>query len=648
MRMRHVGLATAVLLPACDGAQRSELPRLVTLETGQHAPDDPSISPDGRFIAFTARVRGDDGVYVADPDGRNARLVSQLALDVNDPSWSPDSRSLVYAAAGTTGEELYRVTIEGGTPIQLTQLAADGLGDPLFSPDGSRILFESEHSGRIALWIVPAEGSDPVEVLPGETGNVFHGRWSPDGTRIAMNLGSESGRVVAVLDLAGGAVTRVTHEGMEEFHEWSPDGSELVYVSRRTGAEDIWVVTADGRERRQLTVDVRDDDDPVYSPDGRWIAYVSDRGGQHDLWVVPAAGGEARRVTNDRAIGVNARWSPESDALLFLNIESVRRLYTVPTSGGSLRPITPDSVFSEAPDISPDGRSVVFSGRRDAQYGIYRMPIEGGEEHALVTGSNSFQPSWSPDGSLVAFTSLRGPLPATWVVSVESGEEWQITPEGADAPGGSGWSPDGSRLGYGVRDPGGAMSLFTSSPRGEDVRLVLEGVPLLRSARFSPDGRTVLVLRPTADQDRFGLFRMPVTGGPVAALTTGQRVHEFAPVWSSDGSRIAYTVDSEDAGADVWIMNADGTGKRRLTSSAEQERAMAWAAEDSEVYYLNGLFGVSAVSVATGAIRQVFDGDLAVRDLSFSRDRSMLVVEASPTAASLVRVDLRDLLAREP
>ncbi|HEX9563747.1 MAG TPA: hypothetical protein VF981_07240 [Gemmatimonadaceae bacterium] len=648
MRTRLLCLTTIALLLACSGGERSGLPRLVALETGQYAHDDPSFSPDGRFIAFTARVRGDDGVYVADPDGRNARLVSELAPDVGDASWSPDSRSLVYSAIESGRRELYRVAVDSGRPVQLTHVAAGEIGDPFFSPDGALILFESDHSGRISLWTIAADGGEPVEVLPDESGYIFHGRWSPDGTRIAMNLGAENGRVVAVVDLASGTVSRLTSEGMESFQEWSPDGKELVYVSLRTGAADLWVVPAEGGELRQLTFDVRADGAPRYSPDGRWIAYQSERGGQPDLWVVPAAGGEARRVTNDRAEGVGVTWSPTGDALLFLRDDRMPSVYTVPTTGGSLGRIAPDSVPSLAPRISPDGQSVVYFGLRGGLWGIYLLPIGGGQERALVTGSNSFVPTWSPDGTLVAFLSRRGVMPATWVVSVESGEEWQISPEGAEAVGSAGWSPDGSRVGYGLRNPDGTLSVFTSNPRGGDVTRLLDNVPLLSGIAWSPDGGTIVLNRGTGNDDRFGIFRVPATGGPAVSLTTGQRVDDSGMAWSSDGARIAYTVNASDGGADVWIMNADGSGKRRLTTSAEQEWAPGWASDDSEVYFRNGLFGIAAVSVATGLIRQVVDSELRIGYVRFTPDDSLMVVQAERAAIPIVRVDLRDLLGREP
>ena len=87
---------------------------------------------------------------------------------------------------------------------------------------------------------------------------------------MAMFIGA--GRVVSVTDVATGTTTQRTTEGFEVFSEWAPDGTALVYTSRRTGLRDVWVMPAGDGEPRQLTRDIRDDWGPTYSRDGRWIA----------------------------------------------------------------------------------------------------------------------------------------------------------------------------------------------------------------------------------------------------------------------------------------------------------------------------------------------------------------------------------------
>lgn len=649
MPTRLLTLGALGLFAACGGgADRAGVPEGVLLATGQVAHDDPVLSPDGTRLAFTSRVRGDDAVWLADADGTNGKRVSQVAPDVNDPAWAPDGTGLVYAATDSTGgSDLYRVAAGGGAPVRLTRVAAEYIGGTAFSPDGSEILFESDHSGKLTLWLVPSGGGEPAELVPGTAGNALHGRWSPDGSQIAMNLGAEGGRFIAVLDRATGTVTRLTTEGTDRAPEWSPDGGEIVYLSQRTGAADLWVVPARGGDPRQLTVDVRPDYDPVYSPDGRWIAYVSERGGQPDVWLVPAAGGGATRVTNTRAHEFGLGWAADGSALLFVRGRVGQSLYAVPTSGGALRQIVPGTGGSFSPVVSPDGQMVAYEGMRGGVSGIYLVPIGGGEERPLVTESMSEAPSWSPDGSMIAFISFRDAKPSAWVISVASGEQWQASPVGVAARSVE-WSPDGARVAFVVQEPGVATrSLFTVPYRGGEPTVVLENTNFI-NARPSPDGTSLAIHRPTGNNDRFGIFRAPMSGGRLVPLTAGQQVADSRADWSSDGRRLAYTVETSDGGSlDIFIMDSDGSGKRRLTTLPTPDQTPTWSADDSEIYFRSGFHGVSAVSVATGAIRQVFDGDLRVRGLGFSPDRSTLVVQAAPDGSDLVRVDLRGMPGRE-
>jgi TolB protein len=630
------------LVTACGGETPRD-PTLVPLPTGRTAHDDPSFSPDGRHLVFTNRVRSDDQVWISDADGRNARAISQLAPDVNDPSWSPDGSTIVYIATDSTGgQDLFSVQVAGGRPVRLTRLRAS-VEEPKYSPDGTRILFASNHSGRWALWTIPSAGGEPAKIGPDAPGEVFNGRWSPDGTRIGMHVDFEAGKhFVAVLDVASGTVTRLTTEGAEALVDWSPDGRELTYVSDRTGQPDIWVVPATGGAPRQLTVDVRADFGPTYSPDGRWIAYASMRGGQQDLWVIPAAGGESRRVTNSPAAEFAPIWTKNGDGLVFGNNDQAPAIYTVPMKGGSPHRLTAEGDVSLAPELSPDGRTVVYRGLRGGLSGLYLRAIDGGGERPLVTGSNNDSPTWSPDGSMVAFTSYRELLPAIWVVRVEGGEQWQVSPAGAQSLSPQ-WSRDGSRILF-LEGPGDSVTLMTAPVRGgPPTRLMIPRG--FAGGAWSPDGKAFVLTQATGAGRALGVYRVPSAGGDPVLLTAGQNAWSVRPRWSSDGKQIAYTVASDDGGsADIFVMAADGSGKRRLTKSAAQEYAPTWSADDSEIFFRKGLLAMDAVSLATGEIRSLFDGDLRVSDWSFSPDRSTLVIQARIDRSGLVMADVRELL----
>jgi TolB protein len=100
-------------------------------------------------------------------------------------------------------------------------------------------------------------------------------------------------------------------DGGTQVPRWSPDGRRLLFVSRRNGNPEVYVVNADGGGQRRLTRNPADDRDPAWSPDGRKIAFISTRDGERAIYIMNADGTRQRSVTRGiRRIGVGFAWSP--------------------------------------------------------------------------------------------------------------------------------------------------------------------------------------------------------------------------------------------------------------------------------------------------------------------------------------------------
>lgn len=92
---------------------------------------------------------------------------------------------------------------------------------------------------------------------------------------------------------------------------WSPDGRKLVFVSRRDGNREVYVINADGSAQRNLTRNPVADSDPAWSPDGRKIAFFSTRDGETAIYVMNADGSGQRSITRGiHRIGAAFAWSP--------------------------------------------------------------------------------------------------------------------------------------------------------------------------------------------------------------------------------------------------------------------------------------------------------------------------------------------------
>jgi Tol biopolymer transport system component len=103
----------------------------------------------------------------------------------------------------------------------------------------------------------------------------------------------------------------------------SPDGKQVVYVvseiNRETGKanSDLWLVSLAGGEPKRLTTAAGADNHPRWSPDGSQIAFVSDRGGSPQVWLLPMSGGEARQLTKLPIDVSGPIWSPKGDVIAF-------------------------------------------------------------------------------------------------------------------------------------------------------------------------------------------------------------------------------------------------------------------------------------------------------------------------------------------
>ena len=191
---------------------------------------------------------------------------------------------------------------------------------------------------------------------------------------------------------------------------WSPDGSRLAFVSRRSGDEEIYVALANGTGVRRLTRSPGPDLSPAWSTDGRRLAWSRSA----EIWTMRADGSRQRRV-----VARTKRWhehhSPtwhgrtivySSNRAGFFNPE----LYAVPAERLTFTKGA-DGVLGDdgMPDFSPDGRRIVFTSNRDRQAEIYVMNRDGSGQRRLThRPRDDFMPRFSRDGGRIAFTSLPG------------------------------------------------------------------------------------------------------------------------------------------------------------------------------------------------------------------------------------------------
>jgi len=231
---------------------------------------DPTLSPDGRRLAFSALTR----LYVMDFPKGEARVLEGIADPAFQPSWSPDGEWITYVTWTADGGHIWKARASGGSPVRLTQTAAF-YSDPVFSRDGSKILAlrgsrfmrvraPFDFPGALPLDIVwvPAEGGEATLVAPSRGLGKPH--FGPEADRIYVYGGG------FFLEEGGQGLVSMRLDGTDRRDHLKVTGTGI-FAEKPTGAYDARV-----------------------SPDGAWVlAQV-----QNELYVLamPRVGGPAPTV----------------------------------------------------------------------------------------------------------------------------------------------------------------------------------------------------------------------------------------------------------------------------------------------------------------------------------------------------------------
>jgi TolB protein len=255
-----------------------------------------------------------------------------------------------------------------------------------------------------------------------ETGPV----WSPDGQQIVFMSTRTGNQDIWVMPAEGGEPTQLTfHPAPDLSPRWSPDGSMIVFDSRRAvGTSDVFIMPATGGTPVRLTTNTEADFDADWSPDGSTIAFISWRADRSSIWLMPATGGESAGITelHEWHTSFSPRWSPDGTRIAFqANFPTYLdqpEILVIPATGGTHRSVSLHPGHDGSPSWSPDGEWLAFYSDRGGVFEIWMAPVSGGEAVRLTSGTADENPSWSPDGTRVVFESWRSGNSDIWAVTV--------------------------------------------------------------------------------------------------------------------------------------------------------------------------------------------------------------------------------------
>lgn len=557
-----------------------------------------ALSPDGSRVVFidwgSVRLdglRGHADAAIYDLVAGRARLVtdrpslSDVDVYIANAVWSPDASRMAYALWDTTW-----------THMDIYTIGTDGRGN--------RLLVDNEQHAHVHLMEWSAAGDRIAAVIKG---------WD-DLYRIAL-VSARDGTTRVVRTLGDHAPSSLSV---------SPDGRFIAYEypQERDAAEhDLFILATDGSSEVATATHPADDQRPFFTPDGSQLVFMSTRSGQNALWAIG--------VRDGRPAGEPSLIRPDVGAAELLGFTRTGELAyrlrrhetdvltaTLDLAGtGALRDSSPITTSFVGRNMratwSPDGARVAFLSRRGSgpafePYIVIRTMATGAEHaHPLpfpILEQDS-RPVWTADGSAVLIeggavgaATASGFARVSHRVDVATGAVSTLEHRRSSAGNAAGIlrfateRQANALAGYGVRIAGQrdfrlfAAGDFTVAP-GEDVLVLRNGVrrargidpadvqPLtieghMHASELSPDGRMIALSLPSDPARMVSdvLYVMPVTGGEPRELARVRPDQAVTVVrWLPDGRGLLYGVAADESDdADIWHVALDGSAPRRL------------------------------------------------------------------------------------
>ncbi|WP_422105345.1 S41 family peptidase [Winogradskyella sp.] len=389
-----------------------------------------------------------------------------------------------------------------------------------------------------------------------------------------------------------------------------------------TYGSDVWIAELNSSEAKRLTSTAAVESNPNFSPDGNWIAFSSNRAGRNNVYVISKNGGEPKQLTWHPSGSTVRGWTNDGKHILFASGRETApraydRLYTIPAEGGVPKLLT--TQWSHDGSYSPDGKQLVIDkmDRWDVEWRAYRggqntpliiLDLDSQNEELLPNErTTDVQPMWLGDN--IYFLSDRDLVSNIWSYNPTTKALSQITKfKGSDVKWLSGYN---TTLVY-ERD-GYLHTLNLSNNKSTQLNIKVVGdfpwaetkwedvSRSTRSASLSPNGKRAIM------QSRGDIFTVPVEFGDSRNITESSGTADRRPIWSPKGDKIAWFSDANRKGYALMISSQDGLSKPEAISIGESKLGWnpTWSPDGKHIAFVDDDVRLRYVNLETKKIKTI-------------------------------------------
>lgn len=497
-----------------------------------------TISPDGRFIAYTIEKDGKRGMWVR-------QVAQQNSVEIVKPvegasfagiQFSPDA-SVLYFVRGDADTDptnsLYEMPVLGGREPR--KIISNVGSAPSLSPDGRQVAFVriSDATGETFVTIVNVDGSGERRIATRAGANWYEAvAWSPGGDRIATAAATTAGATrytVVEVSVADGKETPVgDHQfpgNIQRIH-WLSDGSAMILISSLEGQPQIVEMSYPSGVVSRITNDLNRYGGGVPTADGTTLLASL---GEYttNIWAGTLGEDEtkARRLTRGSEDGLVGIGLLSDGKIVYTAREgSGIALMIANPDGSEARQIAYDPYSLQDPAATADGKYIVYTSfQPDTRPHIWRIDVSGANPKQL-TFDEDYVPHPSPDSATVFFNSYRSGRAGIWRMPIDGGDPTRVVEPGFTMQ----VSPDGSQMLYYVSTTEGVTEPVLGVVADGSVTRKLDLPKRADRPVFSADGKNIIYTHRVAGAGN--IWSQPIAGGKAVQLTkfTSQWLDRFA------------------------------------------------------------------------------------------------------------------------